>query len=73
MAHRLTTCTFYGVGCGLYLETSGNTVIGVSPSISHPSAKALKRAYEAMPAPKLVFAIAASATEAEGCGTTRTP
>jgi len=57
MAHRITTCTFCGVGCGLYLETSGNTVIGVSPSISHLSAKALKRAYEAMPAPKLVFAI----------------
>jgi formate dehydrogenase (coenzyme F420) alpha subunit len=37
MAHRLTTCTFCGVGCGLYLETSGNRVIGVSPSISHPS------------------------------------
>lgn len=37
MAHTLTTCTFCGVGCGLYLETSGNDVIGVSPSISHPS------------------------------------
>ena len=23
MAHRLTTCTFCGVGCGLYLETGG--------------------------------------------------
>jgi predicted molibdopterin-dependent oxidoreductase YjgC len=37
MAHRLTTCTFCGVGCGLYLETSGNLVTGVSPSISHPA------------------------------------
>jgi formate dehydrogenase (coenzyme F420) alpha subunit len=37
MAHRLTTCTFCGVGCGLYLETEGNRVIGVSPSISHPA------------------------------------
>jgi formate dehydrogenase (coenzyme F420) alpha subunit len=37
MAHRLTTCTFCGVGCGLYLETSGNRVTGVSPSISHPA------------------------------------
>jgi predicted molibdopterin-dependent oxidoreductase YjgC len=37
MAHRLTTCTFCGVGCGLYLETSGNRVVGVSPSISHPA------------------------------------
>ncbi len=37
MAHKLTTCTFCGVGCGLYLETSGNHVVGVSPSISHPA------------------------------------
>jgi len=37
MAHRLTTCTFCGVGCGLYLETADNRVIGVSPSMSHPA------------------------------------
>jgi predicted molibdopterin-dependent oxidoreductase YjgC len=37
MAHRLTTCTFCGVGCGLYLETDGNQVIGVYPSMSHPT------------------------------------
>jgi predicted molibdopterin-dependent oxidoreductase YjgC len=37
MAHRLTTCTFCGVGCGLYLETSGNQVVGVYPSMSHPA------------------------------------
>jgi len=37
MAHKLTTCTFCGVGCGLYLETSGNRVVGVSPSMSHPA------------------------------------
>jgi predicted molibdopterin-dependent oxidoreductase YjgC len=37
MAHRLTTCTFCGVGCGLYLETTGNRVVGVSPSMSHPA------------------------------------
>ena len=37
MAQRLTTCTFCGVGCGLYLETSGNQVVGVSPSMSHPA------------------------------------
>jgi formate dehydrogenase (coenzyme F420) alpha subunit len=36
MAHKLTTCTFCGTGCGLYLETTGNRVVGVSPSISHP-------------------------------------
>lgn len=37
MAHRLTTCTFCGVGCGLYLETAGNQVVGVYPSMSHPA------------------------------------
>lgn len=37
MAHKLTTCTFCGVGCGLYLETSGNRVVGVYPSMSHPT------------------------------------
>lgn len=37
MAHKLTTCTFCGVGCGLYLETSANQIVGVYPSISHPT------------------------------------
>jgi len=38
MAHKLTTCTFCGVGCGLYLETADNRVIaGVYPSMSHPT------------------------------------
>jgi predicted molibdopterin-dependent oxidoreductase YjgC len=37
MAHKLTTCTFCGVGCGLYLETQDNHVLGVYPSISHPT------------------------------------
>ncbi len=37
MAHKLTTCTFCGVGCGVYLETSGNHVVGAYPSISHPT------------------------------------
>ncbi|MFI5113999.1 MAG: molybdopterin oxidoreductase family protein, partial [Terriglobales bacterium] len=37
MAPKLTTCTFCGVGCGLYLETQGNQVVGVYPSMSHPS------------------------------------
>jgi len=37
LAHKLTTCTFCGVGCGLYLETAGNRVVGVSPSMSHPA------------------------------------
>jgi len=37
MAHRLTTCTFCGAGCGIYLETAGNRVTGAYPSMSHPS------------------------------------
>jgi len=37
MAHKLTTCTFCGVGCGLYLETAENRVVGVYPSMSHPT------------------------------------
>ncbi len=37
MAHQLTTCTFCGVGCGLYLETAGNQIVGVYPSNSHPT------------------------------------
>lgn len=37
MARSLTTCTFCGVGCGLYLETAGNRVVGVCPSVSHPT------------------------------------
>ncbi len=37
MAHTLTTCTFCGVGCGIYLETSGNHIVGVYPSVSHPT------------------------------------
>ncbi len=37
MPHTLTTCTFCGVGCGLYLESAGNSVIGAYPSFSHPT------------------------------------
>jgi formate dehydrogenase (coenzyme F420) alpha subunit len=37
MPHSLTTCTFCGVGCGLYLDTAGNRVIGAYPSVSHPT------------------------------------
>jgi predicted molibdopterin-dependent oxidoreductase YjgC len=37
MAHKLTTCTFCGVGCGLYLETADNRVVGAYPSMSHPT------------------------------------
>jgi predicted molibdopterin-dependent oxidoreductase YjgC len=33
----LTTCTFCGVGCGLYLETAGNRITGAYPSMSHPA------------------------------------
>ncbi|MBI5394322.1 MAG: molybdopterin-dependent oxidoreductase [Verrucomicrobia bacterium] len=37
MAHTLTTCTFCGVGCGLYLEADGTRINGVYPSMSHPT------------------------------------
>jgi formate dehydrogenase major subunit len=37
MARKLTTCTFCGVGCGLYLETVGHDVVGTYPSMSHPT------------------------------------
>jgi formate dehydrogenase (coenzyme F420) alpha subunit len=37
MAHQLTTCTFCGVGCGIYLEAVGNQVVGAYPSMSHPT------------------------------------
>jgi predicted molibdopterin-dependent oxidoreductase YjgC len=37
MAHQLTTCTFCGVGCGIYLETDGSQIIGAYPSMSHPA------------------------------------
>jgi len=37
MAHTLTTCTFCGVGCGIYLESQGNRITGVYPSMSHPT------------------------------------
>ncbi len=39
MPHQLTTCTFCGVGCGIYLESSGNEIIGTYPSMSHPTNK----------------------------------
>jgi len=39
MASRLTTCTFCGVGCGLYLETAGNKVVGTYPSTEHPASQ----------------------------------
>lgn len=37
MPHRLTTCTFCGVGCGIYLETRRNELRGSYPSMSHPA------------------------------------
>ncbi|MGD0138066.1 MAG: molybdopterin-dependent oxidoreductase [Tepidisphaeraceae bacterium] len=37
MAQKLTTCTFCGAGCGIYLETHDNRVIGAYPSLSHPT------------------------------------
>jgi len=32
----LTTCPFCGVGCGLYLQTLDDKIIGVLPDKSHP-------------------------------------
>ncbi len=37
MTPKLTTCTFCGVGCGIYLETAGNRIVGAYPSMSHPA------------------------------------
>ncbi|OFX19426.1 MAG: hypothetical protein A2V77_04235 [Anaeromyxobacter sp. RBG_16_69_14] len=37
MAHALATCCFCGVGCGIYLETSGDRIVGAYPSMSHPA------------------------------------
>jgi predicted molibdopterin-dependent oxidoreductase YjgC len=37
VSHYLTTCTFCGVGCGIYLETTGNEITGTYPSMSHPA------------------------------------
>ena len=37
MIPKLTTCTFCGTGCGIYLETAGNRIVGVYPSMSHPA------------------------------------
>ncbi|MGA3178888.1 MAG: molybdopterin-dependent oxidoreductase [Verrucomicrobiota bacterium] len=39
MMPRLTTCTFCGTGCGIYLETVGNRIVGAYPSMSHPANK----------------------------------
>jgi len=39
MMPKLTTCTFCGTGCGIYLETAGNRIVGVYPSMSHPANK----------------------------------
>ena len=32
-----TTCTFCGVGCGIYLEAANDRVTGAYPSLSHPT------------------------------------
>ncbi|MFH0918871.1 MAG: molybdopterin-dependent oxidoreductase, partial [Fibrobacterota bacterium] len=37
MSHHLSTCTFCGVGCGIYLETHQGEITGVYPSMSHPA------------------------------------
>jgi predicted molibdopterin-dependent oxidoreductase YjgC len=37
MGQTLTTCTFCGVGCGIYLEAANDRVTGAYPSLSHPT------------------------------------
>ena len=37
MSHHLSTCTFCGTGCGIYLETRNGEMSGVYPSMSHPA------------------------------------
>ncbi|MGP8201894.1 MAG: molybdopterin oxidoreductase family protein [Limisphaerales bacterium] len=37
MLPKLTTCTFCGTGCGIYLQTAGNRIVGGYPSMSHPA------------------------------------
>jgi len=37
MGRKLTTCTFCGTGCGIYLETAGDRIVGAYPSMSHPA------------------------------------
>ena len=37
MPHTLTTCTFCGVGCGIYLESAGSRLTGAYPSMTHPT------------------------------------
>ena len=39
MSPILTTCTFCGTGCGIYLEAAGNRIVGAYPSMSHPANK----------------------------------
>lgn len=37
MTQQLTRCTFCGVGCGLYLEISGNQVVGACSGMLYPA------------------------------------
>ncbi len=36
MSTVLTTCPYCGCGCGFYLHTEENRVVGVTPSAEHP-------------------------------------
>lgn len=36
MKYTLTTCPFCGVGCNFYLETQGNQILDVFPSLNNP-------------------------------------
>jgi predicted molibdopterin-dependent oxidoreductase YjgC len=37
VGNHLSTCTFCGVGCGIYLETRSGEITGVYPSMSSPA------------------------------------
>jgi formate dehydrogenase (coenzyme F420) alpha subunit len=37
VSHCLSTCTFCGVGCGIYLESQQGEITGAYPSMSHPA------------------------------------
>lgn len=36
MQEILTTCVYCGCGCGLYLQTKNDRVVGATPSYNHP-------------------------------------
>lgn len=39
MSFHTGVCNFCGTGCGHFIQTSGNTIVGVAPSQKHPVSK----------------------------------